>query len=168
MKLWEGLSQDLNYNVMFHSVVVWILAILYKTCETSSVASNANRLNGIDGEVLDAQQIKEIVPVLDCLWQCTLPDSWCVLAATCRCGTSWCGGVGFCSWCWCTRCGFDPANRSGRSDYLKTVQLSGVRTAQYGEIRADKVGCVVAGNSSLLAKMGGFWTATRVAFRCKP
>jgi sarcosine oxidase subunit beta len=32
----------------------------------------------------------------------------------------------------------------------------GVRTAQYGEIRADKVGCVVAGNSSLLAKMGGF------------
>jgi sarcosine oxidase subunit beta len=34
--------------------------------------------------------------------------------------------------------------------------IQGVETRQHGLIRANKVGCVVAGNSSVLAKMAGF------------
>jgi hypothetical protein len=63
MKLWEGLSQDLNYNVMFSQRGVMNLGHTLQDMRDIHRRVNANRLNGIDGEVLDARkQIKEIVP----------------------------------------------------------------------------------------------------------
>ena len=66
MKLWEGLSQDLNYNVMFSQRGVLNLGHTLQDMRDIERRVNANRLNGIDGEVLDAKQIQELVPAMDC------------------------------------------------------------------------------------------------------
>lgn len=66
MKLWEGLSQDLNYNVMFSQRGVLNLGHTLQDMRDIRRRVNANRLNGIDGEVLDARQVQDLVPMLDC------------------------------------------------------------------------------------------------------
>ena len=65
LKLWEGLSQDLNYNVMFSQRGVLNLAHNQHDLRETLRRVNANRLNGIDSEFLNAQQVKEMVPVID-------------------------------------------------------------------------------------------------------
>ena len=52
MKLWEGLSQDLNYNVMFSQRGVMNLAHTLQDVRDTQRRVNANRLNGIDAEFL--------------------------------------------------------------------------------------------------------------------
>ncbi|NLQ16997.1 sarcosine oxidase subunit beta family protein [Marinomonas sp. M1K-6] len=155
MKLWEGLSQDLNYNVMFSQRGCLNLGHTLQDMRDIQRRVNANRLNGIDGEVLDAQQVQEIVPVLDCSDRARYP----VL------GASWQPRAGVArhdavAW------GFARGADSHGVDLIQQTEVEdliiedgtvvGVRTARYGEIRADRVGCVVAGNSSVLAKMAGF------------
>ncbi|HDR8949464.1 TPA: FAD-dependent oxidoreductase, partial [Burkholderia vietnamiensis] len=65
MKLWEGLSQDLNYNVMFSQRGVMNLAHTLQDVRDTERRVNANRLNGVDAEFLTPEQIKEIVPVIN-------------------------------------------------------------------------------------------------------
>ena len=62
MKLWEGLSQDLNYNVMFSQRGVLNLGHSLQDMRDIARRVNANRLNGVDGEMLDAAQVKAMVP----------------------------------------------------------------------------------------------------------
>jgi sarcosine oxidase subunit beta len=155
MKLWEGLSQDLNYNVMFSQRGCLNLGHTLQDMRDIQRRVNANRLNGIDGEVLDAQQIKEIVPVLDCSDKVRYPilgASWQPRAGVARHdAVAWGFARG------ADAHGVDLIQQTEVEDLIiEDGTVVGVRTAQYGEIRADKVGCVVAGNSSLLAKMGGF------------
>ncbi|CAM5214088.1 Sarcosine oxidase subunit beta OS=Castellaniella defragrans OX=75697 GN=HNR28_002017 PE=4 SV=1 [Castellaniella defragrans] len=50
MKLWEGLSQDLNYNVMFSQRGVLNLAHTLQEVRDTQRRINANRYNGVDGE----------------------------------------------------------------------------------------------------------------------
>ena len=66
MKLWEGLSQDLNYNVMFSQRGVLNLGHTLQDMRDIQRRVNANRLNGIDGEVLDAKGVQALVPIMDC------------------------------------------------------------------------------------------------------
>ncbi|PJE57260.1 sarcosine oxidase subunit beta family protein [Marinomonas sp. BSi20584] len=155
MKLWEGLSQDLNYNVMFSQRGCLNLGHTLQDMRDIERRVNANRLNGIDGEVLDAQQVKEIVPVLDCSDRARYPvmgASWQPRAGVARHdAVAW----GFARGA-DTR-GVDLIQQTEVEDLIiEDGTVVGVRTARYGEIRADRVGCVVAGNSSVLAKMGGF------------
>ncbi len=155
MKLWEGLSQDLNYNVMFSQRGVLNLGHTLQDMRDIERRVNANRLNGIDGEVLDPQQIKEIVPHMDCSQNTRYPVM----------GASWQprGGVArhdAVAW------GFARGADSYGVDLLQQTEVTdliiedgaiiGVKTNRYGDIKADRVGCVVAGNSSVLAKMAGF------------
>ncbi len=155
MKLWEGLSQDLNYNVMFSQRGVLNLGHTLQDMRDIQRRVNANRLNGIDGEVLDAQQIKEIVPHMDCSANTRYP----VL------GASWQprGGVArhdAVAW------GFARGADSYGVDLIQQTEvtgliiedgtITGVNTNRYGEIKADRVGSVVAGNSGVVAKMAGF------------
>ena len=65
MKLWEGLSQDLNYNVMFSQRGVLNLGHTLQDMRDIERRVNANRLNGIDGVVLDTKGVKEIVPIIN-------------------------------------------------------------------------------------------------------
>src|ERR1700746_2065339 len=50
MKLWEGLSQDLNYNVMLSQRGVMNLAHTLQDVRDTERRVNANRLNGVDAE----------------------------------------------------------------------------------------------------------------------
>ncbi len=156
MKLWEGLSQDLNYNVMFSQRGVLNLGHTLQDMRDIERRVNANRLNGIDGEVLDPQSIKEIVPHMDCSANSRYPVMGCFMAATWWCSPSRCGTPG----------GFARGADSFGVDLIQETEVTdliieddtiiGVKTNRYGDIMADRVGSVVAGNSAVIAKMGGF------------
>jgi sarcosine oxidase, subunit beta len=155
MKLWEGLSQDLNYNVMFSQRGVLNLGHTLQDMRDIERRVNANRLNGIDGEVLDAKQIQELVPAMDCSANTRYPVM----------GASWQPRAGVArhdavAW------GYARAADALGVDLIQQCEVVdivtedgaavGVETKQYGTIKADRVGCVVAGNSGVLAKMAGF------------
>ena len=65
LKLWEGLSQDLNYNVMFSQRGVVNLAHSQPQMEAAARRGNAMRLNGVDAELLDRAQVRAMIPHLD-------------------------------------------------------------------------------------------------------
>ena len=65
LKLWETMSQELNYNVMFSQRGVLNLAHNQHDLRELSRRVNANRLNDIDSELLDARQVKEFCPIID-------------------------------------------------------------------------------------------------------
>ena len=65
LKLWEGLSQELNYNVMFSQRGVLNLAHSLGDLRELSRRVHANRLHGIDAELLDVEQIKKMVPCIN-------------------------------------------------------------------------------------------------------
>lgn len=155
LKLWEGLSQDLNYNVMFSQRGVLNLGHTLQDMRDIERRVNANRLNGIDSEVLDTQGVKAIVPMMDCSNNSRYP----VL------GASWQPRAGVArhdavAW------GFARAADALGVDIIQQCEvtgmhieggaITGVETRQHGQIKADRVGCVVAGNSGVLAKMAGF------------
>ncbi|MGY0650213.1 MAG: sarcosine oxidase subunit beta family protein [Paraglaciecola chathamensis] len=155
MKLWEGLSQDLNYNVMFSQRGVLNLGHNLQDMRDIQRRVNANRLNGIDSEVLDTQGVKAIVPHMDCSRNTRYPilgASWQPRAGVARHdAVAWGFARGADSM------GVDLIQQTEVVDMeIEDGAIVGVHTKQHGLIRADKVGCVVAGNSSVLAKMGGF------------
>jgi len=63
LKLWEGLSQELNFNVMFSQRGVMNLGHTLQDMRDIYRRSNANRLNGIDSEILTPAEIKALVPL---------------------------------------------------------------------------------------------------------
>jgi sarcosine oxidase subunit beta len=65
LKLWEGLSQELNYNVMFSQRGVMNLAHNQHDLRELSRRIHANVLNGIDSELLNARQVKDFCPIID-------------------------------------------------------------------------------------------------------
>jgi sarcosine oxidase subunit beta len=65
VKLWDGLSQDLNYNVMYSARGVMMLAHNVHDVQVLKRHVHANRLNGIDNEWLTPQQAKDFCPPLD-------------------------------------------------------------------------------------------------------
>ncbi|WP_110649587.1 sarcosine oxidase subunit beta family protein [Salinicola peritrichatus] len=154
MKLWEGLSQDLNYNVMFSQRGVLNLGHTLQDMRDIQRRVNANRLNGIDGEVVTPQQIKEIEPALDTSERARYP----IL------GASWQprGGVArhdAVAW------GFARGADALGVDLLQQTEVTGFKIldgkvvgvhTNRGDIGAKTVGCVAAGNSGVLAGMAGF------------
>ncbi len=155
MKLWEGLSQDLNYNVMFSQRGVLNLGHTLQDMRDIERRVNANRLNGIDGEVLDTQGVSEIVPMMDCSANTRYPvmgASWQPRAGVARHdAVAW----GFARAA--DRLGVDLIQQCEVTDILKEDGAAiGVETKQHGTINADRIGCVVAGNSGVLEKMAGF------------
>src|SRR5512146_1522760 len=63
LKLWEGLSQDLNFNVMFSQRGLLSLAHNLHDLREINRRVNAIRLNGIDSEFLDVEQCKAYCPI---------------------------------------------------------------------------------------------------------
>ncbi|MCL4160576.1 UNVERIFIED_CONTAM: hypothetical protein GTU68_064967, partial [Idotea baltica] len=155
MKLWEGLSQDLNYNVMFSQRGVLNLGHTLQDMRDINRRVNANRLNGIDGEVLDAQGVKEIEPMMDCSDKPRYP----VMGASFqpRAGVARHDAV---AWGYARAAdalGVDLFQQCEVTGFLKEDDAAiGVVTKQQGEIKADRIGCVVAGNSGVVANMAGF------------
>jgi len=154
LKLYEGLSQELNYNIMFSQRGVLNLAHNLHDMRELSRRVNANRLNGIDSEILTPAEIKERVPILN-----TSPDSrYPVLGASLqpRGGTARHDAV---AW------GFARGADARGVDIIQNCEVTGIRRSggkvagvetSRGTIGAAKVGVVVAGHCSVLADMAGF------------
>ena len=153
LKLWEGLAQELNYNLMFSQRGVLNLGHTLQDMRDIERRVNANRLNGIDGEVLTNAQVQEKVPILDCSQGARYPvmgASWQARAGTARHdAVAW---------------GYARAADALGVDLLQQTEVTGIRRkdgavegveTNRGFISAKKVGSVTAGNSSLIAKMVG-------------
>src|ERR1700689_1463386 len=65
LKLWEGLSHALNYNVMLSQRGQIVLAHGPSQLDVLSRKGNIMRLNGIDAELLDRSDVMRILPYLD-------------------------------------------------------------------------------------------------------
>ncbi|QKC82086.1 sarcosine oxidase subunit beta family protein [Mesorhizobium sp. NZP2077] len=65
LDLWEGLSQELNYNVMFSQRGVMMLAHSIHDVQSFKRHIHSNRLNGVDNEWLTPQQAKAYCPPLN-------------------------------------------------------------------------------------------------------
>ena len=65
LKLWEQLSHELNFNVMFSQRGVLNLANSDSQMDAITRRGNTMRLNGIDAELLDRRQVKKMIPYLD-------------------------------------------------------------------------------------------------------
>jgi sarcosine oxidase, subunit beta len=151
MKLWEGLSQDLNYNVMFSQRGVVNLGHTLQEMRDIERRVTANRLNGVDAEVLDASQVKGLVPFIN------LDSRYPVLGASLqrRAGVARHDAV---AW------GFARAADALGVDIIQNCEVvgigregdrvTGVDTVK-GFIRAKKVAVVAAGHSSVIAAMAG-------------
>jgi sarcosine oxidase subunit beta len=152
MKLWEGLSQDLNYNVMFSQRGVMNLGHTLQDMRDIERRVTANRLNGVDAEVLSPQQIQAMLPFIN------LNTRYPVLGASYqrRAGVARHDAV---AW------GFARAADALGVDILQNCEVTGIRreggavvgldTAR-GFIRTKKVAIVAAGHSSVLASLAGF------------
>ncbi len=153
LKLWEGLSQELNYNVMFSQRGVMNLAHSQHDLRELSRRINANRLNGVDSEFLNPRQIKAFCPIMDLRQSGRYP----VLGASLqrRGGTARHDAVA-----WGYARGADARGIDIIQDCAVTGfriangRIHGVETAK-GPIEARKVGIVAAGHTSVLAQMAG-------------
>jgi sarcosine oxidase subunit beta len=154
LKLWEGLSQDLNYNVMFSQRGVLNLAHNQHDLREVSRRVNANRLNGIDSEFVTPAQIKEMVPIIDLRANGRYP----VLGASLqrRGGTARHDAV---AWGYARAAdalGVDIIQECPVEGFaIENGKVTGVRTAK-GFIATKKVGLVTAGHSSVMAGLAGF------------
>ena len=153
LKLWEGLSRDLNYNTMFSQRGVLNLAHNLHDLRELNRRVNAIRLNGVDSEILDPAGVKAFCPLIDISPRLRYP----VLGASLqrRGGTARHDAV---AW------GFARAADARGVDIIQGCEVTGINReggrvtgveTTRGPIRAAKVGVVVAGHASVLAAMAG-------------
>ena len=153
LKLWEGLSQELNYNVMFSQRGVLNLAHSDPEMDAFSQRGNAMRFNGIDAELLMPDQVRRAVPYLDCSHDTRYPIFGGLLQK--RGGTARHDAV---AW------GYARGADSLGVDIIQNCEVTGLQIegnqvkaveTSRGLIQTRKVGLAVAGNSGRLAAMAG-------------
>ena len=151
--LYENLSQDLNYNVMFSPRGVMMLAQTQHEIRGYQRTAHANSLQGVSTEFIGPSRVKELCPimnidgprypVLGALWQ---P----------RGGSARHDAV---AW------GYARACSDMGMDILQQTEVMGIRQKNgnvvgvdttRGNIACKKLGMVVAGHASVVAKMAGF------------
>ena len=153
MQLWEGLSMDLNYNVMFSQRAILNLCHSDAQMDAAAMRGNTMRLNGIDAELFDRDQVREMVPLLDMSENARFP----VYGALCqpRAGTARHDAVAWGYARGADAYGIDIIQNCEVTGFLHDGgRIYGVQTTR-GDIRGDKVGLAVAGHTSHLAAMAG-------------
>ena len=161
LKLWENLSNDLNYNVMFSQRGVLNLAHNEHDVKEIKRRVSANKLNGIDSEWADPKKIKKLVPIMN-IDNCRYP----VLGASYqpRAGTARHDAV---AWGYAMRAdemGVDIIqNCEVKKIKTKNGKVQGIETTK-GVIRAKRVGGVASGHTSILAETAGI----RLPLQSKP
>src|SRR5690625_4421307 len=151
--LYEDLSQELNFNIMFSPRGVMMLCQTESELRAMKRTFHANRAAGVHTELVTPDFIKKVCPIirLDGPRYPVLGGLWHPRGGTARHDAVAWGyaraasdlGVDIIQQCEVT--GVDVVN--GR--------VTGVRTTK-GEIACDKLCMVVAGNASILAEMAGF------------
>ena len=151
--LYEDLSQDLNYNIMFSPRGVIMLAQTEHEVRGYKRTAHANALQGVKTEYIGPERVKELCPIIELkgprypvlggLWQA-------------RGGTARHDAV---AWGYARKCsemGMDVIQQCEVTGIRsKDGKVTGVSTTK-GEIDCDKLGIVVAGHSGVVADMAGF------------
>ena len=152
MQLWEGLERDLNYNTMVSQRGV--LNLFHSDAQRDAYVrrGNAMRLHGVDAELLDAADVRRMLPLLD-FDNARFPIQGGLLQR--RGGTARHDAV-----VW----GYARAASEHGADIVQNCEVTGllrdgericgVRTTR-GDIAAKRVALAVAGHSSRLAAMAG-------------
>lgn len=154
VKLWDGLSQALDYNVMFSPRGVLMLAHSVHDVQVFQRHVHANRLDGVDNEWLTPAECQAFCPPLDiaCERHPVLGGAlqrrggvarhdavaWGYARAASALGVDIVQG--------CEVTGIARDARSGAVTGLETTK---------GHVRAGKVGVVAAGSTSLVMAMAG-------------
>jgi len=154
MKLWDGLSHELNYNVMYSPRGVMMLAHNEHDVRVTKRHVHANRLAGIDNEWLDPAEAKAFCPILNVDPRLRYP----VLGAALQRR----GGVArhdAVAW------GYARGADSLGVDIIQNCEVTGISRnfagrvtgveTTRGPISARRVGIVAAGHTSVLMAMAG-------------
>ena len=153
LKLWEGLTRDLNFNLMFSQRGRLDLAHTDGQLDAQLRRANAMRLNGIDAEYLTLAQCQAFVPLIDGSPRTRFPVLGGVLQR--RAGVARHDAVA-----WGLARGADARG----VDIIQNCEVTGFRrdggrvvgvTTTRGDIAAGKVGIAVAGHSGQVAAMAG-------------
>ena len=153
LKLWEGLTHDLNFNVMFSQRGVFNLGHTLQDMRDIERRVNANNLNGIDALVLDAQDVKRRIPLIDISPNKRYP----ILGASFqpRGGVARHDAVAWGFARGASKLGVDIVENCEVTGLdIGDGRIKGLETSR-GYIGAERVGCVAAGHSSVLARMAG-------------
>jgi sarcosine oxidase subunit beta len=151
LKLWEGLNEELNINLMFSQRGVLNLAHNLADIREGVRRVEANKLNGIDAEWLTPQGVKAFCPIVDISKSARYP----VLGGTLqrRAGIARHDTV---AW------GYARAADALGVDIIQNCEVTGILRADgrvtglrttRGTIMTHKVGLVAAGHTSVLASM---------------
>lgn len=154
VKLWENLSQELNYNVMFSQRGVMMLAHNVHDVQVFKRHIHANRLNGVDNEWLSPEEAKEFCPPLNISKSARYPVMGAALQR--RGGTARHDAV---AW------GYARSASDMGVDIIQNCEVTGINRAangavtgvntSRGTIKAKKIGVVAAGHTSVLMEMAG-------------
>ena len=154
VKLWKGLSDELNYNVMYSPRGVIMLAHTAHDIQVFKRHVHANRLAGIDNEWLTPEQAKAFCPPLNISPSLRYPVLGAALQR--RGGTARHDAV---AW------GYARAASARGVDIIQNCEVTAIRRNRAGAveavettrgtIRTRKVGVVAAGHTSVLLAMAG-------------
>ena len=154
VNLWENLSQELNYNVMYSPRGVMMLQHNVHDVQVAQRHIHANRLNGVDNEWLTPEQAKAFCPPLNISKTARYPVMGAALQR--RGGTARHDAV---AW------GYARGASSRGVDIIQNCEVTGIRRAKDGSVEgvdtsrgfigAKKIGVVAAGHSSVLMDMAG-------------
>ncbi|MGH7050144.1 MAG: sarcosine oxidase subunit beta family protein [Acetobacteraceae bacterium] len=154
LKRWEGLAQELNYNVMFSQRGVMMLAHNLHDVRVFKRHVHANRVNGVDNEWLTPDEAKAFCPPLNIAREMRYPVLGAALQR--RGGTARHDAV---AW------GYARAADSYGVDIIQNCKVLAIRRGaggavtavetSRGVIRAPKIGVSAAGHSSVVMAMAG-------------
>src|SRR6184192_2581470 len=154
LKLWEGLSEELDYDILFSQRGVLNLVHSLGDMREGRRRVNANRLSGIDAEWLTAEEVKAFCPIVN-----TSPDvRYPVMGGTLQRR----GGIAkhdYVAWAFARKAdemGVDLIQNCEVTGFdLEGNRVVGVQTSR-GPIAAGRVAICAAGHSTVLASMAGF------------
>ena len=151
LDLWKTLGRELNYNIMMSHRGVLNVAHDEGEARTIKRRVEANRLNGIEAEWLDAKQVKEFCPLVNISPDVRYP----ILGGSLqRSGGS--NRHDAVVWAFARaahQLGVDIVQQCEVTGFkIEGGQITGLSTTK-GDIKTPKVASVVAGHSSVMAKM---------------
>jgi methylglutamate dehydrogenase subunit A len=153
MQLWEGLSHELNFNCMVSHRGQMVLATSPAQLDAFARRGNTMRLNGIDAELLDRNEVMKELPYLDYSKEARFPI-WGAIHQP-RAGTVRHDAVAWGYARAASQLGVHIIENCEVSAILKDGdKVVGVETSR-GKILSGKAAIAVAGHTSHVAAMAG-------------
>lgn len=153
LKLWNNLSHELNYNVMFSPRGQILLAHSPDALDSAARRGNIMRRHGIAARLLDRQDMQKLVPHLDYRPTARFPIWGGLMQPTA--GTARHDAVVWGYARAAAALGVDIIQNCEVTGFLREGgRIIGVETGR-GRIRAAKTGIAVAGHTSRLGEMAG-------------